>query len=226
MVDSRMPTRVVCIAHTTGAGAEPIARAVAQRLRFRFVDDEILTKAAQKAGVGPEDVARVEERQSVLARFLDALSTTAPVVGALHYLAPEPMAVDYHLIPVATAPIAGSEAYRALIREVIHEVAAEGSVVILAHAASIALGATPGTLRVLVTASEETRLNRLSAAGQLLNEAQAAAAIAEADRARASYFLTFYGIRDETPTLYDLVINTDVLSPEQVLQTIVHAALS
>jgi len=219
-----MSPRVVCISRTSAAGGESVGRAVARRLGFRFVDDEIIAKAAQKAQVNPEDIARAEQKQPLLARLLNALRAAAPVASK-EAVRSEPMAADYYQqAPVEAKPQLGTEDYRALIRDVIREVAAEGDVVIVAHAASMALRGGAGTLRVLVTASPTTRMHRLSAAGQLLNEEAAATAVAESDRARQYYFATFYGVKEELPTHYDLVVNTDVLTPEQVVSVIVHAA--
>src|SRR2546423_1093242 len=62
----------------------------------------------------------------------------------------------------ALAPSA--DRLRALIRGAIEEIAGEGHVVIVAHAASFALGARPDTLRVFVTASLETRRRRVASA--------------------------------------------------------------
>jgi len=220
-----MGARVVCISRTVAAGGEAVARAVAQRLRFRFVDDEIITLAAKKASVLPDEIAQAEHKQPLLKRLLAALQTTAPVASALHHIAPEPMEIDYYrLVPVETKPPLATDDYRNLIREVIGEVAAEGDVVIVAHGASMALGARAGTLRVLVTASPATRVRRLSRSGQLLNEAEATKAVAESDKARRHYFASFYGLEDELPTHYDLVVNTDVLTPEQAVTVIVQAA--
>ncbi len=74
------------------------------------------------------------------------------------------------------------------------------------------------------TASPSTRIQRLSAGGQHLTEASAAKLVAESDRARQAYFATFYGLKEELPTHYDLVVNTDALTPEQAVKVIVHAA--
>ena len=53
---------------------------------------------------------------------------------------------------------------RTLIRAAIYEVTTAGQAVIVAHAASLALGGMEGVLRVLVTASPGTRAHRLAAA--------------------------------------------------------------
>ena len=109
-----------------------------------------------------------------------------------------------------------------LIEGVVRETAAAGNVVIVAHAAAIPLAGQPGVLRVEVTASEETRVKRVGVA-QELSEKDAKKEISGSDKARAEYLKRFYKISEEKPTLFDLVINTDVLSAEQAA-TIVEAA--
>jgi cytidylate kinase len=110
-----------------------------------------------------------------------------------------------------------------MIQAAIHEVAAAGRAVIVAHAASMTLAGTEGVLRVLVTASAVTRARRVAASAGM-SEAEATAAIAQADRNRQDYFRRFYEIREEQSTHYDLVINTDVLTAEQAGDLIVFAA--
>ena len=41
---------------------------------------------------------------------------------------------------------------------------------------------------------------------------------------RADYIKRFYGIAEESPVHYDLVINTDRLSAEQAAALVLHAA--
>ena len=48
--------------------------------------------------------------------------------------------------------------------------------------------------------------------------------IAESDAGRAEYLKRFYRIDRELPTHYDLVVNTDTLSPEQAASIIEQAA--
>ena len=98
-----------------------------------------------------------------------------------------------------------------------------GSVVIVAHAASFALAGRDGVLRVLVTAPTETRVARL-AANERVDEKQAGKVVAESDKSRAVYLERFYQVKRETPTDYDLVVNTERLTPEQAAALIVDAA--
>ena len=47
-----MSNRVVCISTTDGAAGEEVAALVADRLGFRVVDEAIVARAAQEAGIG------------------------------------------------------------------------------------------------------------------------------------------------------------------------------
>jgi len=49
-------------------------------------------------------------------------------------------------------------------------------------------------------------------------------AIRDSDRDRRDYFKRFHQISDEQPTDYDLVINTEALTPELAVRAIVAAA--
>jgi len=111
---------------------------------------------------------------------------------------------------------------RALIRAAIEEIAEQGRAVIYAHAASIALAKRDDVVRVLITASPETRRARVASDGQL-GEKEAAKLVRESDAARADYLRQFYGVEEEVPTLYDLVVNTDRVSPEQAAELVLEA---
>ena len=74
-----------------------------------------------------------------------------------------------------------------------------------------------------VTASPGTRARRVAAAGDL-DEQKAAAVVADEDAARAAYLKRFYSVEREAPTHYDVVVNTDALTPEQAAAVVVEAA--
>jgi cytidylate kinase len=73
---------------------------------------------------------------------------------------------------------------------------------------------------VLVTASGPTRQRRL-AASLRVDEKEAARVMKRSDAGRADYIKRFYGIGAEHPTHYDLVINTDKLTPDDAARVIV-----
>jgi cytidylate kinase len=201
---------VVCISHAWGAGGGEIGRLVADRLGFLYVDEELISNAAARGGLDLETVADAERRKSMFAGLLDFLAEGG---GAAFAIAGAP--------PGADEP--PSDAVRAFIRDAIHEVASRGNVVIVAHAASYAVGAGPEVLRVFVTAPRETRSKRFGAADGLSDE-EAGRAIKQSDAARVDYLKRFYGVGQELPIHYDLVINTDTLSAEKASALIVQAA--
>ena len=217
-----MSFRVVCISRTIAAGGESIGQAIAQRLGFHYVDEQIIEKAARQAQVDPALVAAAEHRQPLLQRLLDKMALGAELAGTVTLATGVPFDV---FVPSPTAYRATPDDLRVLIRAAIHEVARAGRAVIVAHAASMALGGMEGVLRVLVTASPETRARRLAAA-QASGAAEATAAVASSDRERRDYLNSFYKIKEELPTHYDVVINTDVLTGEQAVDVILSAAQS
>ena len=208
-----MPRKVVCISRTAGAGGETVGRMVAERLGYAYVDEEIIVLASRKAGMHPSEVAKAEERAPLLDRLLDAL-TVPSAAGFLEATG------AYYLAGSTAVPVPVAEDLRALIRQTIEEIAARGRVVIVAHAASYALGKRPDVLRVLVTASPETRVERLT----LLKTDDAAKAVRDSDREREHYLRRFYEVREESPLHYDLVVNTDTLAAEQAVAAIAAAA--
>jgi hypothetical protein len=209
---------VVCISRTTAAGGEEIAQAVAQQLNFRYVDDEIIRLAAQRAQVDPALVAKAELRQPLLQRLLEKIprgAEVASIVGGAAGVPIGPSAPGAHRADAADL--------RAMIQATIHAVAGTGQAVIVAHAASMALGKAEGVLRVLVTASAPTRVRRLAEFERLVVE-EAERRIAASDRERHEYFERFYNLQEEVATHYDLVVNTDKLSTAHGVAVVLAAA--
>ena len=202
-----MGVEVVTIAMTIGARGVQIGRLVSEQVGFRYVNDEIIDRAAEHAGVSREVVAEVEHSPTLISRMMNSVAAVMSSEGG------------YAVTPEEIDP---SASYRRLIQDVIREVAAQGKAVIVAHGASILLADRPGVLRVLITASPATRVGRV--ARELgHDERQAAREIEHSDRERRAFFKRFYNLEAERETHYDLVINTDILSPEVAARLIVHA---
>jgi len=215
-----MVAQVVCISRTRAALGEEVGDLVAERLGFRYVDEQVIERAARLAQVDPKLVAAVEERQTLVRRLMDKLTTARELLGPATLA---PVLPVFGGLEERQRARAKPDDLRLLIQAAIHQIAREGNAVIVAHAASMTLTARAGVLRVLVTASLETRAGRLVEAENLTAEA-AAAGIAASDRNRREYFRRFHDIAQELPTHYDLVLNTDALSPAQAAEMIVYAA--
>ena len=207
-----MTRTVVCISHASGAGGEEVGRLVAKRLGFLCVDEEIVASAAVKGGIGAAEVADEERRKSLVVKVLGAMARGGGEAWAFG-----------GTVPLRSGEELNSDDIQALIRETIEQTAARGNAVIVAHAASHAISPGPAVLRVLVTASLQTRAARVSDA-EGLDQAGTARALKDSDSGRADYLKRFYDVGEELPTHYDLVFNTDTLSVERVAELVAQAA--
>jgi cytidylate kinase len=201
----------VCISSQDGAEAEETSRLVAEQLGYRLINEDIVARAAVEADVSPDTVADVERRKSLLVKILEGLGPAGMASGAL-------------MMPPQEAgfPQFANQELREAIRSVIEETAAAGKVVIVAHAASLALTGRDDVFRVLVIASPPTRQRRL-AESLHVDESEAANVMKRSDAGRADYIKRFYGINSEQPSHYDLVINTDKLTPGEAARMVVGA---
>ena len=207
-----MPKRVVAISHTDGAGGERIGQIVSERLGFRYVDEEIIAIAADKEGLESHLIADAEKRKSLLARLVEGLGRVG-VAGA-----------GMGALTIREASeFTRSDDFRAFILEAIRETADQGDVVIVAHAASIAIAGREGLLRILITAPVKARTRRLAEAEHILEE-DAGKWIQRSDARRAEYIRRFHAIDTELPTHYDLVVNTDRLTLDQAAEIVIRAA--
>jgi cytidylate kinase len=184
---------VVCISHAEGADGRAVGEAVAGLLGFRLADDAIVVDAARSQGLYPEAVSLAESRG-----------------------AGKRIEVDF-------GRVERTDDLRDLIAAAVVRTAEEGSVVIVSHAASYPLGSRPEVLRVLVTASQETREERVAEA-EGVGAKEAGKRTAESDKGRATYLERFYGVKRELPTDYDLVVNTDRLSVAAAAAVVAAAA--
>ena len=205
-----MTCTAITVSRTLAAGGEEIGFAAAMELGFRYADEEVIVRAAEMAGVSPQTLAEMEHTPGLVTRILEAMARTPP----------DPDGAGY--------PILFDESragYQGLIERVVRETAAEGGVVIVAHAASVPLTGMKGLLSSFVTAPREARIARLVRdAG--MGEAEARKATEESDRQRREYLRRFYDVREELPTHYDLVLNTDVLTIPAAAHLIIAAAKS
>jgi len=200
-----VPKRVIAVSRTIGAGGEAVGHMVSKQLGWRYVDDEIVSAAAKSAGVKADLVADAEKRRGILLQFVDGLGEPGPRIGGLMFTGAEESE--------------RSEDFRALIREAVKKTAELGEVVIVAHAASLALAGKEDVLRVLITASAEMRVWRVADQAKV-PLAKATEIVQHSDAARAHYIKQFYDINTELPTHYDLIVNTDAVSPEEAARAV------
>ena len=205
-----MVASVVCISRAMYTGAETIASEVAEQLGFRYVDEEIVARAARRRHLTASEIASAERRKSLLAHAIeDFEDTTSDLVA---YFANDKDAVR------------PSDELREPIRQAILETADEGRVVIVAHAASYALARRKQVLRVLITGSEFGRVQKWAPTSGGRSPREAGEEIRASDAARADYLLRFYDVKQERPDHYDLTLSVDSFQPAAIRELVVAAA--
>ena len=116
LTSADMAVKVVCISRSSGAGGEEIGRLVAERLGYRYLDEEIIALAAEREGLAAADVASAEQRKGWLARFFGGLGEGAN---------PE-MYTFAGFVGSDEGSLRSSEGYRELIKEAIRQTAEQG----------------------------------------------------------------------------------------------------
>ena len=204
---------LITISREYGAGGAEVARRVADALEWRLVDNELVDRIAERAGLSPQDVKDREER---VPGFVERLART--LVAATPELFPPPQAEG-------TVPKL-QEVYLVRITEsVVAEVASEGRVVLVGRAAAAVLASQRDALHVRVVAP---RVNRIQAVAARLgiSEREAEKLVDETDRSRARYHRQYYQRDSRDPVGYHMVINTAALGLERAARLVVAAVKS
>lgn len=113
-------------------------------------------------------------------------------------------------------------AYRNALEQVMQELAQTGDVVIVGRAGQLILKDQPDVFHVRVIAPLEVRIRRVAESEGITPEA-ARARIEASDRSRATFLRRNYQADIRNPELYDLVINTEYISPETAAQLVCKA---
>ena len=214
-----MTASVIVVSVQAGSGGYAIAHQVAERLGMRYYDWEITSEAAARAGVPPNEVMAAEHVPGILERMMRRLGSVSAVgvEGSPAFNEPTPATWTSAMQSMS------SEDYRDFIGRVVQELADRGDAVIVGHAAQQTLKDRPGVVRVLTHGSLGVRAERL-AGEQDIDRQQAEAAIKQADRDRTELFKRVYHFDWMDAEMYELALNTDRLTVEFAVETIVMAA--
>jgi len=211
---------VVTVSGYIASGAREVGQAAAQLLGVDFVDQQLMVQAAQRCGVTVGTVAEHDERygsfrerlSSLLRTFLErsAASGADPLTGAtgLEVILSRTyaeMAAEHEETQLSDS------LYLKTMTLIIGELAAGGNIVLLGRGSQMILAETPSALHVLCVAPQKVRALRL-AEREGIGLEEATRRTAESDRARAAFYRKFWKVDFQSPTLYDLTIDTSRLS--------------
>jgi len=196
---------VVIISRQFGAGGRTIGEAVAKRLGYQFVSATVVDKIAKEANVSVDWVKAIEkEAGGRLVRLASKLVTTG--------------FIDRHL--GGTGSDFDEKKYIEFLKQLITSFAAQGNVVILGRGSQFILPNEPGTIKILLLADLEDRIEFIAQAWNMKKNEAEQAVTSRAKRRRA--FLKNLSPRDpEDPELYHLTINMSWVSLQQAEDMIV-----
>jgi cytidylate kinase len=215
-----MTAKTITFSIEVGSGGFEIARAVAEKLKYRYYDWEIVNEIASKAGAAPDQVAAAAERLPSLAeRIMQQLAFVS-------YASPESSLGDPSPDTLRSAMQTQSDdQYRRLIEVLVRDLGNRGEAVIVGHASQLTLAKTPGVLKVLIHGSFDKRTERL-AAERGISTSEAEGVLKQLDKQRTTFFKKVHGVDWLEAVHYDLSVSTDQLSLEDTEAWVVAAAES
>ncbi len=203
---------LITIRGPLGSGSPEIGRLAAEKLHIDYVDREIIAEVAARLDRQEQDVTEKEMPPSGLfgriARALErGYSSEIGFEGAYMHVWQIPLDDSRYLNTLAS---------------VIKELARNQSLVIQGRGSQFILRDYRQALHVLVTAPQEVRLKRVMESQKLDPEA-ARREIARFDSGSREFIKRYFKAEVWDPVNYDLVVNTEHLSPQDAAAIIVEA---
>ncbi len=162
---------VITVSRQIGSGGTYIAYQVAKKLKFMFVDREILRRAAAHLGSDQKLLEAHEERSAgLIDNIIRVFAMGAPEMA---YIPKERPVYDRDLFAVES--------------KIIHEIADRSHAVILGRGGFHVLKDRPGALHVFIHAPLEFRVGRIMKVRNMTDVQEARALVEETDRRRTRF---------------------------------------
>jgi CMP/dCMP kinase len=205
--DSISKMRAITISREYGSGGGEIAQRLAQRLGWQLVDHEIVVQVARELEVSEEEVeAHDEYSEGITARILSSLQSMQPAMFAI---SPAPAMTN-------------TEGYQEALNRVVQGALATGHVVIVGRGGQVLLHDHRDVLHTRIVAPLEQRIIYvMRREGTTRDEARNRVQVKDQDRHR--YLQNVYRQHPNDPHLYDIILNTGVLTLDQAVDLIILA---
>ena len=196
---------IITIGREYGSGGHEIGEKVAARLGIPCYDKKLITLAAEKSGLSDEFVERNEQRSSNA--FFASIAASATYTGG--FFSPQHLPLSESIF-IAQA-------------QVIREIAAKESAVIVGRCADYVLTGRENTINLFIFAPEEDRVKRIMSLYHL-NEGDALKRILTSDRERGNHYFRYTDRKWGRAQNYDLSINSSLLGVDRTAEMIVALA--
>ena len=203
---------IITISRELGSGGRTIGRKLAERLGVRYSDKALIHELAEKFNLTVYEIEKIKgKKQNWLADFIERV---APVPTPAALFGSRPSLSDDILPHYATS----EEVFEAE-SEILRAIADEGSCVIAGRSGFFVLAGHPNKVDIFIRASMENRVARVMRK-QNLSETEARTVIASVDEGRENYIQRYTGTSRYDARNYDLIINDDNLSEDEVVELI------
>ena len=196
---------IITIGREYGSGGREIGKALAEKLGISFYDKEIIRLAAEKSGLSPEFITSNEQRTHGFAHAAVGVSPS------------------YHAGFFSPQHLPLSETIFISQAQVIRDIAAKESAVIVGRCADYILAGRKNTVNIFIHAPKEDRVRRIMALYQL-SEADALKAIAKSDKERGNHYFRYTDMKWGKAQNYDLCVNSSLLGIEGTVEMLMDVA--
>jgi cytidylate kinase len=200
---------VITIRGKLGSGAPEIGKMMSEKLKWDYIDREILAQVATRLNL---------QENEIIAKEMPPVSLRERIEEALQKGYATGVGVQGAYLPISQIPLDDTR-YLAALTTLIKELA-QGRSVIYGRGSQFILRDHPNTLNVSVVAPFKLRLKRVME-DMKLNEDKAKQEMTRFDNAAREFLKRYFGAEMEDPTCYDLVLNTDRLNFEMVSTIII-----
>jgi cytidylate kinase len=202
---------VITINRELGSGGRTVGEQLAKRLEVPFYDKVLIQQLKKKYGLNTDEIERLKgQKHNWWAEFKRSIRMMP------NYVAPK-IVPDYSSMPdfLITDDIFKAET------EILKGIAADGSCVIAGRSGFFIFRDHPNHLSILIQASMKHRKERVMQK-QNISAEEAKAIIEEVDEGRENYVRKYTGSSRYDTRNYDLVINADNHSEDEIVEMIIH----
>ena len=215
---------VITISKEFASGGLEIAKRLAQKLNYDYLDKEIVEQVADHAKVSHQEVMDFEAEGHINVRaYLSRIIDLDIFKKSSKHEEDEETETTYDerdKIPYSfdTQGWIDSDIYRNMICKVVSELGQRPNVMIVGRGGQCILQEQTGVINIRVIASMADRIARIQIGNPNLNAAAAQKQIEAMDKKSREYIKFYFKADWDNPKLYDVVINTSRVNDDKVVE--------
>jgi cytidylate kinase len=182
---------ILTVSRQMGSLGTEIARAVASRLQYHYLDKESIEKELLERGLPLPEIEKFDEKKP-------------------------PFWVAWQI---------QSRRFLHVIQAVVYDFARNGNTVIVGRGGQVLLRGIPGVIHLRILAPFPERVRRIMER-EKVEEKQAVRAIHRSDKDSEGFLRLFFEVDWQDASLYDLIVNTERISPDTAVGIIAELAAS